>query len=195
MSPHPLMSCCEVISDVTLQSHPLMSPSEAQPCTDPHFLWGEGKGQGCSHPAGFREGGQSRGPRAVGPAPIRAPQSLDSPSTRQAPPWAAAGPVWTAPTGPTCSARHIPSAGPHPCAGALTTHVAPRSPRVPDGQGAWRPLHSAGGGGGAGDAVTQGRASQLGRLRAGRGPWRVPGASEPSCPALKAFPHLGQVGV
>ena len=174
------MSCSEVTSDVTLQSHPLMSPSEAQPCTDPHFLCGECKGQGCSRPAGFREGGQSRGLRAVGPAPIRAPQSLDSPSTPQAPPWAAAGPVWTAPTGPTCSAHHIPSAGPHPCAGALTTHVAPRSPRVPDGQGAWRPLHSAGGGGGAGDAVTRGRASQLGRLRAGRGHGGSPGLLSPA---------------
>lgn len=190
------MLCSEVTSDVTLQSHRLMSPCEAQPCTDPHFVCGEGcKGQGCPRLAGLREGGQSRGPRAEGPAPTHVPQRLDSPSTPQAPPWAAAGLVWMAPTGPTCSAHHIPSAGPHLCAGALTTHIAPRSPRVPDGQGAWRPLHSTGGGGGTGDAMAQGGASQLGRLRVGRGPWRVPGASEASFPALKDFPHLGQVGI
>lgn len=45
-----------------------------------------------------------------------------------------------------------------------------------------------------GGAMTQGGAGQLGRLRAGRGPWWVPGSSEPSCPALKAFPHLGAGG-
>ena len=42
--------------------------------------------------------------------------------------------------------------------------------------------------------MTQGGAVQLGRLRAGRGSWWVPGSSEPSCLALKAFPHLGTGG-
>lgn len=109
-----------------------MSPSEAQPCTDLYFLCGEGcKGQGCPRLTGLREGGQSRGPRAAGPAPIHVPQSLDSPSTPQ-PPLLGSG--WAGVDGPhrphLLSMTTVPSVGPHLCVRGLSPLTLPPGARV-----------------------------------------------------------------
>lgn len=55
-------------------------------------------------------------------------QCLDSRRAPQAPPWARLGWCGWPPQGP--AQHHIPSVVPTPVSGALTTHIAPRSPAV-----------------------------------------------------------------